>query len=190
MQYISHRNVITIENETWWVNANVSGLFTKMLKKLIGQINAMLSHHNKIHIVVFDLHVDTYTPDNKCVTDFNRRLFGMIESRYSTTRIGYAWAREQETSSRQHYHYALILDGNKIQHPRHILKMTGDIWEHMGGHRWIPENYYYNISRYDRDELQKAIWRISYLAKGRGKEKNPSQAKDYSTSRIVAKLTV
>ena len=59
--------------------------------------------------------------------------------------------------------------------------------ESLIGTEFTPKNCYYNVKRNDYNSLQDAIWRISYLAKTRGKGRKPKQAKDYSTSRIKLK---
>lgn len=187
MSYISHASAMTVNGNTWWVNARKSGLFTRMAKRMIGEVEAMLEHHNKIHIIRFDLRQPTYTPDNRHITDFNRRLHSRLKVKYQLTRIGFMWAREREKAKQQHYHYVLILDGNKVQHPHHIQKIAQTVWEHMDGSVGFCKNCYYNICRNDHQKLQAAILRISYLAKGRGKGYRPPQTKDYSTSRIATK---
>lgn len=187
MSYISHTPIITVNGQTWWINARKSGVYTAMLKRIIGQLTAMLSHHNKIHVIRFDLSVDDYTDNNQRITDFNRRLFGKLDSRYQLTRIAFAWVREMEKAKQQHYHYLLILDGNKVQHPDIVQKIITDTWQFEGGRHWKPKNCYYNIARDQHEQLQNAIFRLSYLAKGRGKGYKPSQTKNYSTSRIKPK---
>ncbi|MBK8187486.1 MAG: inovirus-type Gp2 protein [Cellvibrio sp.] len=187
MRYVSHAKAITVHGSTWWVNARKSGLFTHMAKRIISQVDAMLDHHNKIHLIRFDLHQPEYIPNNKHISDFNRRLHGKLTTKYQLTRIGFIWVRELEKAKKQHYHYVLILDGNKVQHPHHVLKLASEVWEHMDGFCYKPKNCYYNIERGNHNQLQRAILRISYLAKGRGKGYRPRQTKDFSTSRIKQK---
>ncbi len=154
MRYVSHARAMTVNGNTWWVNAKKSGLFTHMAKRIIGEVDAMLEHHNKIHIIRFDLHQPNYTPDNKRITEFNRRFHGKLKTKYKLTRIGFIWVREQEKAKHQHYHYVLILDGNKIQHPHHIQNIAKAVWEHTDGTIGFCKNCYYNISRNDHEKLQ------------------------------------
>lgn len=184
MAYLSFAGAITLGNNTWLVNARKSGIYTEMAKRMIGQIDAMLTHHSKIHIVRFDLHQPDYTPDNSRISLFNRYLHNRLKTRYKLARIGFVWVREQERAKQQHYHYALILDGHKINHPQQVLDLASELWAFLDGHVWKPKNCYYNLQRNDLTQLQAAIWRISYLAKGRGKGYRPEQTKNYSTSRI------
>ena len=54
----------------------------------------------------------------------------------------------------------------------------------MNGHMSIVEKPFYYIDKNNLDtELAKAVYRISYLAKVRGKGYRSQQAKDYGTSR-------
>ena len=54
----------------------------------------------------------------------------------------------------------------------------------MNGHMSIVEKPFYYIDRKNLDtELAKAVYRISYLAKVRGKGYRSQQAKDYGASR-------
>ncbi len=184
MSYVSYASAMTINKNTWWINARKSGVYTHMLRRMIAQIDALLSHHSKIHLLRFDLHQCEFTNDNKQITDFNRRLFERIKNHYSVKRIGFIWMREIEKAKQQHYHYVLFIDGHKIQYPATILKWAAEIWEFMDGSRYTPKNCYYQIGRNDHQKLQNAIYRVSYLAKGRGKGYKPPQTKNYSTSRI------
>ena len=58
------------------------------------------------------------------------------------------------------------------------------VWDDMNGYVFWPENPYYNVNRGDHDEIQQTIYRLSYLAKTRSKDKRPPQTKDIGTSRI------
>jgi len=185
MPYITKDKAITVNGQTWWVNSAKSGLFTKQLTVMIKQVESMLSHHSKVLAIRFDLRLYEYTPDNKIITLFNRRLHKWLKSKYGVTRIGFAWCREMETAKQQHYHYVLLLDGHKVRHPHEILPRIKVVWEtQLDGSMYTPANCYYNIYRDDRQSIQDVIWRISYLAKARGKGYRDKQAKDYGTSRL------
>ena len=72
----------------------------------------------------------------------------------------------------------LVLDGRKVNHPSAILDKVREIREHMDGSDWRPKNCYYNVHRDDVESHQAAIWRVSFLAKGRGKGYKPPQTKN------------
>lgn len=64
MAYITKDQAITVNGNSWWVNSKESGLITHAIKAIINQVDAMLSHHSKIHIIRFDLRVYEYTDNN------------------------------------------------------------------------------------------------------------------------------
>ena len=188
MRYVTKTNVITMNGKMWWINARKSGVYSAMLRKMIGQLEAVLSHHSKVNVIRFDLKQSEYTDKNTQITTFNRRLFKWLKRNYKLKRIGFIWCREQETAKHQHYHYVLIIDGHKVQKAGLIANKVKTIWNEISGSYWLPKNCYYNLKRNDYKETQNAIFRISYLAKARGKGYRPPQTKDYGTSRIKPKI--
>ncbi|MDO7084017.1 inovirus-type Gp2 protein [Pseudocolwellia sp. AS88] len=184
MAYIIKDKAITVNDKTWWVNSSGSGLISHGIKAMINQVDAILSHHSKIHIIRFDLRVYEYTENNGIMTVLNRRLHKWLKSKYDLKRIGFVWCRELETSKQQHYHYALMIDGHKVKYPITINEKVKEIWRQLDGSEFFPKNCYYNIKRGDFKTIQAAIWRISYLAKARGKGYKPAQTKNYRTSLI------
>jgi len=185
MPYITKNKAITVNNKTWWVNSTGSGLITEQVKAIIYQVEAMLRHHSKVHLLRFDLRMYHLTDNNKIITIFNRRLFKWLKRYYNLKRIGFTWCRELETAKKQHYHYVLMLDGHKVRHPKLILEKARDIWDNqLNGSEFTPKNCYYNLERNNHESIQNAIWRISYLAKPRGKGYKPTQTKNYGASRV------
>jgi hypothetical protein len=94
------------------------------------------------------------------------------------------WCRELETAKKKHYHYALIIDGHKVNFPYEVTNKVKELWRQLDGSEYFPDNCCYNVKRDDYESIQDAIWRISYLAKSRGKGYKPEQTKNYGTSRI------
>lgn len=184
MRYITHADYIEVNGNIWRINSRKSGCYTHMLKRMAEQLDSMLAHHSKVLMIRFDLRCRELLETNRAISDFNALLFRRLKADYRLTKIGFAWTRELERAKQQHYHYALLLDGNKVQHPAKILKAVEEIWSELAGEYWIPENCYQNIHRGNHNEQEEAIYRISYLAKGRGKGYRPPQTKDYGTSRI------
>lgn len=188
MPYTINTRYLEVNKRVFWVNGKHSGIYSSMAKKMIGQVNIMLSYHSKIHLVRFDLHLYEYTPDNFLVTKFNRILFKWLKRRYGFKRVGFIWCREMEKAKQQHYHYALIVDGHKVRHPHDLLIKIKNVWEtQIQGFQYTPKRCYYNLNRNNDLVTQEAIWRISYLAKVRSKRNKPPQTKNYGTSRIKAK---
>ena len=188
MRYITHNEYLNIDGVIFRVNSRKSGINPRQLKMSLRQINNLLTYHNKICLIRFDLHQPHHTQDNQQITALFRQLGRQLSSLRDCKRIIYGWTREQEKAKQQHYHCWLALDGNKIKSAFGILGMVEDLWhEIIGSHHWEPENATYMIKRGDHQSLATAVYRISYLAKGRGKGYRPQQTKDYGQSRLQPK---
>nr|WP_269571631.1 inovirus-type Gp2 protein [Psychromonas ingrahamii] len=159
--------------------------------KIIEQVENMISWHSRVFVYVFDLHVADFSLDNKYIAAFISKLRFHFKQHYKIKRLGYAWCREQNTSPRQHYHMAIIVDGSKIQNPIRLFHKIKLMWDEvtLGGHLHGLENCYYNIKRDTEINKAEAIERLSYQAKVWTKDKNTARANDYGTSRIRPKPT-
>ncbi|MCG6202757.1 YagK/YfjJ domain-containing protein [Psychromonas antarctica] len=164
-------------------------IFTHQMGKIIGQVENVLTWHRRVFVYVFNLHVGTFTLDNKYMAALMSKLRFYFKQEYKVKRLGYAWCREQHKSSKQHYHVALIVDGSKIQCPTKLFKTIKLMWEDVttGGHIHGLENCYYNIKRDTEINKAEAIYRLSYQAKIWTKERNTARANDYGTSQIKAR---
>jgi hypothetical protein len=189
MNHISHSKVVEFMDETYWVNSRKSGLYTKTLGVILGQLEAMLSHHNKVLLIRFDLRQPEYTDTSEAVTKLFQRLNDYLKPKYKLKRIAYTWSREVEKKKNQHYHCFLLVDGNKFKSSYKIMERIRWYWEvlHDGSIHWPSPRCYYLLTRHDRNTMQDAIYHISYLAKGRGKGYKPKQAKNYGASRLKPK---
>lgn len=187
MRYLTNDWFYEYDGQLWRLIKKHCPYDTKSLKRIFIQLFSMLDYHSKVHVIRFDLHQQSHTADNKRITEFNRKLFKWIKKKYGFSRIGYAWTRELETGKGQHYHYALFLDGHKIQHPQKIIDRASQTWELMGGHFAYVPNCYYNLARSDRKALQAVIYRLSYFAKDKSKQKRPATAKRNDASRLKRK---
>jgi hypothetical protein len=79
----------------------------------------------------------------------------------------------------------LFIDGDVIQSPTKLLRQIKAKW-FKHGRCWIPDDCYYYIDQNNlEEERAKAIERLSYLAKTRGKGYKDIQAKNYSVSRLL-----
>ena len=160
-------------------------LYIELLQKIIEQFEIGLMKWRRVFVLRVELHMPHETQDNKCITGFNKRLFQRLKREYGFKDIGFSWAREYHGLGKgQHYHYALFLDGDKIRHSSRIIEFVRASWElTMGGYSigYIKRPFYF----VDNEAVaQKAIYRLSYLAKTRGKGRRPPQTKDYGTSRM------
>jgi len=166
-----------------------SGIYKEIMQKMIEQLSAAIKLHKRLLVVRFDLHSYDFDNNSRKVSLFRKAIIQWIERNYNTQQVGYVWVREQERSKKQHYHFALFIDGNKIRHPKKLLEVIADKWsytDHHNNHMPVVKNPYYFVD--NEKALSDAIYRISYLAKERSKGHRPDQAKDYSTSRLKYKI--
>lgn len=186
-KYATNQSIFIHNGDTYLINATKSGIYTQIMCKLIEQLEICLDKWNRVLVVRFDLHTAFYSGDNKRVSRFRKNLLRRIQRKYGMFEVGYCWAREVEKAKAQHYHFALFLDGNKVRHSKIILEIVTSTWkavQHKNHVPVIPKPYHFINSPKSKAD---AIYRISYLAKTRGKGYRDPQAKDYSTSRIQEK---
>jgi hypothetical protein len=164
------------------------GVFIETLNKIIEQLDIALQIHKRILVHRFDLHVNYYEGNSKRLSKFMNRLKQWIKRNYGIIGIGSIWVREREKSKEQHYHLALFLDGNKIQHPKKLNAQIKEMWAPHGHMPTISKPYYYIDKNNLKARRLDAIYRVSYLAKVRGKGYRDEQAKDSGTSRLKLKI--
>jgi len=187
----------TFNDENLFINSSeTKGVFPVIIEKEVEQLDICLEKFRRVLVVRFDLSMDEYTGDNQTISIFLNRLKEKLFKlkRYRRIRdIGHVWVREVETVKTQHYHVALFMDGNKIQHPALLLQLIKAKW-YKYGRLWIPKKehvdddgcfYFIDKKKKDWEEVRrKAIYRLSYLGKTRGKGFKDIQAKNYSVSRL------
>lgn len=181
---VTNNDEITHNGVIYRVNARKSGLYIQMMKSIIDQFEAAARLWSRVFVLRFDLHQDFYTKDNKLVSKFIKRISTKLKREYDFKKIGFCWVREQERGKAQHYHCVLFLEGRKIQHSQRIMEFIKQAWESPLGGFHVP---YFSRPFYfgKRDDIaEQVIYRISYLAKVRGKGYRPPQTKDFQCSRI------
>ena len=164
------------------------GVYIEVLNKIIEQLDIALQIHKRVLVHRFDLHVNYYEGNSKRLSKFMNRLKQWIKRNYGIIGIGSIWVREREKSKEQHYHLALYLDGNKIQHPKKLNAQIKEMWGPHGHMPTISNPFYYIDKNNLETERLEAIYRVSYLAKVRGKGYRDEQAKDYEASRLKLKI--
>lgn len=168
------------------INSRPSGCYTPMLKRSIEQLLICLDKWKRVFVLRLDLHNHIKTDDSKTISRYlDDGVKPYLKKHYGIADIGYIWTRETERAKSQHYHLALFLDGDKIQHSRKLNKALKKIWsDNTAGNRTVghPDKCFHYIE--DEESLNGAVYRISYLAKARGKGYRPPQNKDYGASRL------
>lgn len=89
-----------------------SGCYVEILEAIIRELVAMLSIHSKVLAVRFDVSLHDYTSDNGVISRFLKSLRRWIERNYNS-KLGYVWVREHDTAKKQHYHFLVIVNGDK-----------------------------------------------------------------------------
>jgi len=176
---------IEINDETIKINAGATrGIYKEIIARFIDQFDIAFKVHKRLLVHRVDLHLNKFSSDNKVISRFMNRLKQWLKRNYGLEKIGYIWVREQEKSDKQHYHLALLLDGDKIRHPKRLNEQIREMWLPLG-HVPVTLNPYYNINKHNHNETRaEIIERVSYLAKVRGKRIRDKQTKDYQTSRL------
>ena len=165
------------------------GCYREILIAIAGQMEAMLSYHSKVLVIRADLRVSTFTANNRLLSRYMEKLKRHLQGVYGMKRIGFVWAREQERAKQQHYHVGLMLNGNQIQFPSELLAWIDTKWQEKNQPKiYVPENCFNMVKRSSQGSFNKAFYRLSYLAKVRGKGYRPDAVNDYSTSRLKPRV--
>ncbi|WP_203574224.1 YagK/YfjJ domain-containing protein [Listeria innocua] len=165
-----------------------SGCYVEILEAIIRELVAMLSIHSKVLAVRFDVSLHDYTSDNGVISRFLKSLRRWIERNYNS-KLGYVWVREHDTAKKQHYHFLVIVNGDKA-----CLASAYKIFERAEKIAEIQQQHISRIwrckdntmvRRGDTKAFGKVIERGSYLAKERTKGKHKGvYSNNYSGSEI------
>ena len=190
------RNRKTVTFDDWIVYSGVKikinngpqyGVYKETIISFIGQLDAAISIHKRVLVLRLDFHMNYYTETNYKFSKFMKNITQWLNRHYGIKNVGYQWVREQQRVKKQHYHLALILDGDLIQYPSKVNEIFREKWLQNGAMR-IPKNCFYRINKHNLKEVrEKVIYRVSYNAKSRGKQNRPAQTKSHYSSRLKAK---
>lgn len=165
-------------------NSSNYGVYKDIILTFIEQLDRAISIHRRVLVIRLDFHMNYYTSDNKIFSNYLKNIKQFLLRNYNIKDIAYQWVREQEKSKKQHYHFILVLDGNKIRYSKKLINTMQEKWLPYG-YIFIPKNHYYFIDKNNLDKTRKeVIYRASYFAKSRGKKYRPKQTKDYNSSRL------
>lgn len=166
------------ENTVWKIFSCVEGMDLNYTKRIFEVVHTFLERTPDIFILRADLHQLQDCRDNRAISRLQDILFKRIDRDIDSRRRNYKkakknkillWGREQ-VSSTPHYHCALILDGQLFRSPERIIQWIKEIWANItnGTVPSIPHPYY-NLNRNDMALRQRVLYRLSYLAKLKGK---------------------
>jgi hypothetical protein len=183
MLYISHGPTYLYNGHIFRIQ-NKGGIYTKILSRGISQLEAMLTHYQKVFVYRFDLRCNNYSETNIQLSQFISRLKYWVKRQYKS-RLGFIWVREQNPPTpTQHYHIAIMINGNKVDTSFRIGKKLKELEAQWQGKIGFAPNPYHRVKRNDFTSVQNAIYRISYLAKVETKASKNKTANAYSCSQI------
>ena len=184
-------DAVVLNGRVLYINANAEkkqGCFVEVLEQIANQMDAMLSYHSRVLVVRMDFHIHDYTEGNGEISRLRRKKKKRLMVRYGLSRVGHVWAREIERAKSQHYHVALMLDANTVNHPARVIQLCEEVWQGWNHPKpFTPKNCYSVLRRGDVQAYADVFWRLSYMAKIRGKGYKAKAANDYSASRISHK---
>lgn len=204
---IIENNQIVLDGFQFKINAfSGCGLYPKIMESIWNQLKASLSHHNKVAVLRFDLHVSTGCEvSSRDLSYLIDRLKRHVASVYGTSQLGYVWVREQDKASSPHYHLCLFVNGNRLQNSTELFKWISDRWQALGHPR--PHNTHYSSvdgkkGTYNRGApvriirrskglitnwriLEETVYWLSYLAKVRTKTRIVKGARLWGSSRLT-----
>ncbi|MDC1541886.1 inovirus Gp2 family protein [Candidatus Pseudothioglobus singularis] len=176
---------LNINGEELKINSTEKlGVYPLIIEKFVVELDKMIARYKRVFVLRFDLHLRQYCDDNKQITAFIKAQVQRIKRKYKTKYVGYVWVREVERSKIQHYHCAFFIDGDKIRNSFALNQQIKAKWYKNGHRSVVPKPYYFLDKHNMKEAREEVIYRLSYLAKVRGKGYRSAQAKDYSTSRL------
>lgn len=185
------------------------GYRADIFQSIVGRLNRMISHHNKVLVTRFDIRFPAgYVHDgrNSELSFFLRRLRENIE--YSRGDVHYVWAREQANSPVPHYHVILMMVGSMTQNPMNILHEADRIWSNTIGYTGTGLVHFcqqdggvghvmirrpssvavgedlLTQQRQAADAYHTALAKGAYLAKTYSKGDAPSRVREYGCSQM------
>lgn len=179
------------------------GCDTEILDKTDRLISSYTEKHNKVNLTRFDLRYpkDHFAPDdNKDFSTFSATFNKDLKRKGLDPK--YIAVREQSREKHQHYHVAVLTDGNKIQNPHVVLKTAEEHWNRTIGQdkdskglvdyctksrSGEKQTNHYRLRRGDEnydEDLNNCFERCSYLAKINTKGKAPHRTREVFMSRI------
>ncbi len=174
------------KTESYPIYKTEKGQNNKALIRGITLMEKYISHYSKGAFYRIDVRPLFFTQDNKIISSFLSKQIKIFEKQYCCI-VSYFFAREQNSSSKQHYHVALFFSGHKVNHPERISHEIKNNWKiHCSGSVHFVDHPMHIIERGNKRSIEPAIYRLSYLTKNHTKERNGKGA-SYGCSRLKYK---
>ncbi|SKA70006.1 YagK/YfjJ domain-containing protein [Desulfobaculum bizertense] len=172
---------------------------------ILERMLSLLEEYEERHGKVFIMRMDVRYPQNYFLNSKDRHMPQFIAHlTKNLSRKGldpkYIWVREQSREKHQHYHVALILNGNLIQSPYKVFNKAEELWARALGldsakglisycNKWRTGkkgscSYMLRRGAKDYEEIKRdAFYRLSYLAKENTKGNAPRRIREFGTSK-------
>lgn len=179
-------SIYTSDSKAYPINTSNGqySCFCKILDSGIKELNSMLKRHCKVLVIRLDIHIPEHTKLNANIGSFVDFLKRFIQRYYSTKDVGYIWVRETEKAKKQHYHLCVYVDGNKVRTSYKIVEWAERYLNSKDMTLYRPENTFMMVLRNDKQSIDTAVYRMSYLAKVRGKGYVDKHVRNYASSRL------
>lgn len=179
------------------------GVYTNMLEPLLNQIEVLLTHHSRIQLLRFDLHLPvtelmTASAGNQIATKFFKQIrqdLGSKNWNYQD-KVIQGWSREIGASKNAHYHcYIGVSSTVRLgafydDTPTHLWKLIYNRWKDASGGFVRPSGHHV-VNRFNNEQLNTAFYHLSYICKVRSKDFGTGELhKRYSNSRLKPKQDV
>ena len=151
-------------NQTWMVhysNKTKQNIDSKIMSSLLNCMHDIYECTTRLLVVRLDLHPKVYSECNTIVSMFYRKLVIALKRLYPKICFSYAWCREHDRSYRQHYHCAIFIDANIMNHPHTLLSIARKLWVEVSmGAFYTPKGCYYDVHNTDNKNLMLMVYRM------------------------------
>lgn len=178
------------------------GVYTNMLEPMLNQIKALLTHHSRIQLLRFDLHLPvtklmTASAGNLVVSNFFKQVKQDLASANwnHQKNVIHFWSREVGDSINGHYHCILGISSEVrlgtfySDTLTRAWKLIYNRWKELSDGAVSPsDTAHHVVNRNNHVELDKAFKHFSYICKVRSKDFGTGEHhKRYSSSRLKPK---
>lgn len=174
------------------------GLYTCILESIYDQLLAIQSHHSRIWVVRFDLHVphtnfSASSTWNQELSEFWRIVKKRLATKacYRIKEVAFCWCREVADRKHEHYHCYIAFKHETVSFGSFSSQRYTGLWgvlqnawiELTGG--FLEPVKSYTLNRGDAKTLHKVFKHLSYMAKVKTKDFGTGAThKRYNASRL------
>ncbi|NDY55818.1 inovirus Gp2 family protein [Desulfovibrio sulfodismutans] len=172
-----------------------------IFQRIIQLLDFYINKHSKALVVRFDLTFPVnYAPvvTNDIISSFTQKII----QKYKRQGLNpyYIWVREQNSSDHPHYHFAILLNGHKIEKFYHVFVNAESLWASTLGtnvsgqvHHCAGNNFYKQFSNgimIDRSKedvhmaYNSVVTQLSYLAKAKDKRDYGDPWRNFGMSQL------